>query len=216
MILSQKLPRHTCLIFAFTSHFVHCVPLLTPVLFRIPKRKKENFQEQRAFSPLGPVTWNKLPYSVRHSQTKSQFTTQLKTTIFHTVSKRNSEILSVFAAHLAVSLLNATCDVCEWVGERKSVCGGGWGGLGGCVLWCYFVSVCSHFFAPWAVFCCCCCFFSSYLIHSRNVQYYHYHWGQLMPNLGQLLPSLGQLLTNHKGFRAATHTSSVREPIRTT
>ena len=50
MILSQKLPRHTCLIFAFMSHFVHCVPLLTPVLFRIPKRKKENFQEQRAFT----------------------------------------------------------------------------------------------------------------------------------------------------------------------
>ena len=45
-------------------------------IFRIPTRKK-NIQGQRAFSHLGPVTWNKLPYSVRHAQTQSQFKTQL-------------------------------------------------------------------------------------------------------------------------------------------
>ena len=41
--------------------------------FRIPKRKIK-FQVQ--------ITWNKLPYSVRYAATKSQFKTQLKTTLF--------------------------------------------------------------------------------------------------------------------------------------
>ena len=50
-------------------------------IFRIPTRKKK-FQGQHAFSNLSPVTWNKLPYSVRHAQTQSQFKTQLKTTLF--------------------------------------------------------------------------------------------------------------------------------------
>ena len=43
-------------------------------IFRIPTRKKK-FQGQRTFSHLGPVTWNKLPYSVRHAQTQFQFKT---------------------------------------------------------------------------------------------------------------------------------------------
>ena len=50
-------------------------------IFRIPTRKKK-FQGQRAFSHLGPVSWNKLPYSVCHSQTQLQFKTHLKTTLF--------------------------------------------------------------------------------------------------------------------------------------
>ena len=40
--------------------------------FRIPIREK-NIQGQRAFSHLGPVTWNKHSYSVRHAQTQSKF-----------------------------------------------------------------------------------------------------------------------------------------------
>ena len=58
-------------------------------IFRIPTRKKK-FQGQRAFSNLGPVTWNKLPYSVRHAQTQSQFKTQLKTTLFRSVYEPDS------------------------------------------------------------------------------------------------------------------------------
>ena len=58
-------------------------------IFRIPTRKKK-FQGQRAFSHLGPVTWNKLPYSVRHAQTLSQFKTQLKTTLFRSVYEPDS------------------------------------------------------------------------------------------------------------------------------
>ena len=58
-------------------------------IFRIPTRKKK-FQGQRAFSHLGPVTWNKLPYSVRHAQTQSQFKTQLKPTLFHSVYEPDS------------------------------------------------------------------------------------------------------------------------------
>ena len=49
--------------------------------FWIPKQKK-NFQGLRTFSHLGPVTWNILPYYVRYAATKSQFKTQLKTTLF--------------------------------------------------------------------------------------------------------------------------------------
>ena len=43
--------------------------------FWIPKQKK-NFQGQCTFSHLGPVTWDKLPYSVCYAATKSQFKTQ--------------------------------------------------------------------------------------------------------------------------------------------
>ena len=58
-------------------------------IFRIPTRKKK-FQGQRAFFHLGPVTLNKLPYSVRHVQTQSQFNTQLKTTLFRIVFEPDS------------------------------------------------------------------------------------------------------------------------------
>ena len=57
--------------------------------FRIPRRK-EKFQGQRAFSHLDPDTWNKLPYSVGHAQTQSQFKTQLKTTLFRSVHEPDS------------------------------------------------------------------------------------------------------------------------------
>ena len=50
-------------------------------IFQIPTRKKK-FHGQHAFSHLSPVTWNKLPYPVRHAQTQSQFKIQLKTTLF--------------------------------------------------------------------------------------------------------------------------------------
>ena len=46
-------------------------------IFRLPTRKKK-FRGQRAFSHLGPVTWNKLPYSLRHAQTQSQFSSVYK------------------------------------------------------------------------------------------------------------------------------------------
>ena len=49
--------------------------------FQIPKQKKK-FLGQHTFSYLRPVTWNKLPYSVRYAVTKSQFKIQLKTTLF--------------------------------------------------------------------------------------------------------------------------------------
>ena len=58
-------------------------------IFRIPTRKKK-FKGQRAFSHLGPVTWNELPYSVRHAQTQSQFKTQLKATLFRSVYEPDS------------------------------------------------------------------------------------------------------------------------------
>ena len=54
------------------------------------KTKEKKFQGQRAFSHLGPVTWNKLPYSVRHAQTQSQFKTRLKTTLFRSVYEQDS------------------------------------------------------------------------------------------------------------------------------
>ena len=55
-------------------------------ILRIPKRKNK-FQGQCAFSHLGPVTWNKFSYSVRHAEAQSHFKTQLKTTLFHSVSE---------------------------------------------------------------------------------------------------------------------------------
>ena len=58
-------------------------------IFRIPKQKQK-FQGQRAFYHLGPVTWNKLSYSVRHAHTKFQFKTQLKNTLFCSVYEPDS------------------------------------------------------------------------------------------------------------------------------
>ena len=58
-------------------------------IFRIPKRKNK-FKGQRAFSHLGPVTWNKLPYRVRHAQTQSHFKIQVKNTLFRSVHEPNS------------------------------------------------------------------------------------------------------------------------------
>ena len=50
-------------------------------LFRIPTRKKK-FQGQRAFSHICTVTWNQLPFSVRHSSTAAQFKRNLQTHLF--------------------------------------------------------------------------------------------------------------------------------------
>ena len=65
-------------------------------IFRIPRRKKK-FQGQRAFSHLGPDTWNKLPYSVRHARTQSQYKTQIKTTLFRSVYEPDSRYQRVLA-----------------------------------------------------------------------------------------------------------------------
>jgi len=51
-------------------------------LFRIPRRNKKT-QGQRSFSYLGPVVWNSLPFSVRHSDTAEHFKTSLKTYLFN-------------------------------------------------------------------------------------------------------------------------------------
>ena len=61
----------------------------------IPSRSLRSSADTRTFriptlSHLGPVTWNKLPYSVRHTQTQSQFKIQLKTTIFRSVYEPDS------------------------------------------------------------------------------------------------------------------------------
>ena len=58
-------------------------------IFRISNRKKK-FQGQRAFFHLSSVTRNKLPYSVRHAQTQSQFKTPVKTTLFRSAHERNT------------------------------------------------------------------------------------------------------------------------------
>eukprot|EP00745_Piridium_sociabile_P020377 TRINITY_DN313_c0_g1_i4.p1 TRINITY_DN313_c0_g1~~TRINITY_DN313_c0_g1_i4.p1 ORF type:complete len:508 (-),score=73.27 TRINITY_DN313_c0_g1_i4:117-1640(-) len=50
--------------------------------FHLPNRRKKH-QGQRAFSYIGPVIWNKLPFSVRHSQSLSSFKSALKTHLFH-------------------------------------------------------------------------------------------------------------------------------------
>ena len=50
-------------------------------LFRIPRWNK-TFPGQRAFSYLGPDTWNQLPFSVRHSSTAAQFKRTLKPDLF--------------------------------------------------------------------------------------------------------------------------------------
>ena len=49
--------------------------------FRVPHRRQK-FQGQRACSYIGPVTWNSLPFAVRHAQTLPSFNSQLKTYIF--------------------------------------------------------------------------------------------------------------------------------------
>ena len=53
-------------------------------IFRIPRRHKKS-HGQRAFSYFGPVTWNQLPYSIRHAPSLPAFKSQLKTHLFSSV-----------------------------------------------------------------------------------------------------------------------------------
>ena len=48
---------------------------------KIPRFRKK-YSGQRSVSYQGPVTWNKLPLSIRHTQTDSSFKSQLKTRLF--------------------------------------------------------------------------------------------------------------------------------------
>ena len=48
---------------------------------KIPLLDKK-YSGQRSFSYQGPVTWNNLPFSIRHTQTYSSFKSQLKTQLF--------------------------------------------------------------------------------------------------------------------------------------
>ena len=57
---------------------VHSCPLL--ILMSTLFKKK--YSGQRSFSYQGPVTWNNLPLSIRHTQTYSSFKSQLKTHSF--------------------------------------------------------------------------------------------------------------------------------------
>ena len=65
-------------------------------IFRIRTRKKK-FQGQPAYSHLGPVTWNKLPYSVRHAKNTIPVQNSTKNhTIPLSVRTRLVELLCVF------------------------------------------------------------------------------------------------------------------------
>ena len=50
-------------------------------MLKVPRRNKKT-QGQRAFSYIGPVTWNSLPLSIRDSDTLSKFKSSLKTHLF--------------------------------------------------------------------------------------------------------------------------------------
>jgi hypothetical protein len=50
-------------------------------ILKIPRRNTKS-QGQRSFSYLGPVIWNKLPFSVRHADSPLQFKKSLKTHLF--------------------------------------------------------------------------------------------------------------------------------------
>ena len=92
-------------------------------IFRLPKRKKK-LQGQHAFCHLGPVTWNKIPYSVRCAQTQSQFKTQLKTTLFRSVYEPDSQTFFVHsAAHptFPPMKLHVTCTCVRARREREQM-----------------------------------------------------------------------------------------------
>ena len=90
---------------------------------RIPKQKKK-FQGQRAFSHLGPVTWNKLPYSVHRAQTLPVQNSTKNHTIPLSVRTRLLDLLCVFNCSPYFSSCGTACDLhlCmgEWERERES------------------------------------------------------------------------------------------------
>ena len=64
----------------------HCCkgPLVqSTVILCVPSVKTKTFG-QRSFSYAGPVIWNKLPYDIRSSQSKTSFKQALKTHLFST------------------------------------------------------------------------------------------------------------------------------------
>ena len=82
---------------------------------------------QHAFSYIGPVTWNRLPFSVHHAQVELNFKTPLKTHLFS----------------VTVSVLRCSRPSCVQIPVHQYVCvcvcvcggGGGGGGGGGRIIW---------------------------------------------------------------------------------
>ena len=81
------------------------------------KRKISLFQKkfsgQRSFSYQGPVTWNNLPFSIRHTQTCSSFKSQLKPHLF---SQTFQKKLSFYAYDYYEAL-------CIWFAIKRCVHG---------------------------------------------------------------------------------------------
>ena len=78
---------------------------------RILTRKKK-FQGQRAFFHLGPVSWNKLLYSVRHALTQIRVQISTKNhTIPPSLRTRLLELLCIFSSSPYVSPCKTACDL---------------------------------------------------------------------------------------------------------
>ena len=67
----------------FIHHRDNSVRPATTAVFVFPPSKQKPFG-QRFFSYAGPVIWNKLPYDIRSSQSKTSFKQALKTHLFST------------------------------------------------------------------------------------------------------------------------------------
>ena len=65
----------------FIHHQDNSVRPVTTAFFVFPPIKTKTFG-QRSFSYAGPVIWNKLPYDIRSSQSKTSFKQALKTHLF--------------------------------------------------------------------------------------------------------------------------------------
>ena len=75
--------------------------------------RHKKFQGQRAFSYIGPVTWNSLtlPFAIHHAQTLPSFKSKLTTDLF---CQSNP-----IACHWSVHLL--PCDLRGWLGIKNQL-----------------------------------------------------------------------------------------------
>ena len=75
---------------------------------KIPLLKKK-YSGQRSFSYQGPVTWNNLPFSIRHTQTYSSFKSQLKTHLFSQTFQYNPVFVALCIWFAIVSCFDGPC-----------------------------------------------------------------------------------------------------------
>ena len=84
----------------------------THVLYRPPQTEDPSVQKEYSFCCKGPVTWNNLPFSIRHTQTYSSFKSHLRTHFSPKPSSR-TPFLCIWLLWCSLHLI-CSHEMCPW------------------------------------------------------------------------------------------------------